>query len=494
MTGDAHDFLPPGEFRELAALAAEEIARLHETARQRPLGTAPSRAAVRDAVAGLTAAPAEPEALVRGVIDTMTGSGLDTAHPRCFGWLNPTPRLEAVVGNLVAAGINGQLARWDTQPAAVETERHLVRAVGKRFGYGDEEAAGAFTGGGAEANLSAIVLALTERYPDYVTDGLSAATGRPRIYASAQAHHSLEKAAVAAGLGREALRWIPVDADSRMDPEALRRQIEADRSAGDLPVMVVATMGTTNLGVIDPMPQIADVCDDEGLWLHADAAYGGVLAFTGTHRGLLAGVERAASITFDPHKFLSMPFGCGMLLTRRRETAARAFGISAAYAQADAGEHPYTTSMQWTRRFAGLPLLFTVALHGWDGIAAQVDAQLRVGVQLADRVAADGWAVDAVGALPVVCFHDPHLDDDEADAATRRQSVVRTTEAVNASGRAWVASTEVPGAGSAIRASVTSYRTTSEDIDVLIEALRRARASARETRPPARGAQGEGHD
>ncbi|WP_208876150.1 pyridoxal phosphate-dependent decarboxylase family protein [Streptomyces armeniacus] len=219
--------------------------------------------------------PADPAAVLEDVAELLRGGTVHTTHPRYFGLFNPAPTLLGVVGETLAAAFNPQLAAWSHAPAAAEIEAHLLRFLGGRLGYPAEAVAGSFTSGGAEANLTAVLLALTKAWPEYGTAGLRALPGRPVLYASAESHLAWLKIAHGTGIGREAVRLVPVDASLRMDLGRLADLVASDREAGDLPFMVVGTAGTTGAGVIDPLPELAAFCAEQGLWLHADAAYGG---------------------------------------------------------------------------------------------------------------------------------------------------------------------------------------------------------------------------
>jgi glutamate/tyrosine decarboxylase-like PLP-dependent enzyme len=222
---------------------------------------------------------------------------------------------------------------------------------------------------------------------------------------------------------------------------------------------------------------VADVAAAQGLWLHADAAWGGAAALVPELRGALAGIERADSVTLDAHKWLSVPMAAGMFLTRRRDALPRAFAISAAYVPPnEAGDtvDPYAHSMQWSRRFIGLKLFLSLAVAGWEGYAAALRHQTAMGDLLRAELVRGGWRVINETPLPVVCFEDTTGAD--ADAVVR---------AVVASGDAWVSSTRVGAGRPALRACVTSYRTGPEDVRTLVRALDDARRRVRVGTPRA---------
>lgn len=230
--------------------------------------------------------------------------------------------------------------------------------------------------------------------------------------------------------------------------------------------MVVATAGTTSAGAIDPVAAIADVSAAAGLWLHVDAAWGGGAALIPELRPVLDGIERADSITFDPHKLLSVPMCAGLYLTPHRDILQRTFGVGATYLPGAGDQlNPYMHSMQWSRRFTGLKVLLSLAVAGWDAYAAVLRHQLAMGDLLRTMLGDSGWRIVNESVLPLVCFADPGGADPD--------TIVR---AVNASGRARIFSTTIPPGRRVVRACITNYRTGPEDLEVLTESLQHARS------------------
>jgi glutamate/tyrosine decarboxylase-like PLP-dependent enzyme len=305
-----------------------------------------------------------------------------TPHPCYFGLFNPAPAFMGIVGESIAATLNPQLAAWSHSPLAVETERHLIDAFAQKFGYAKESADGCLTSGGAEANLTALLCALAERWPEVLDNGLRGVSAQPVFYVSAESHHSFLKAARTAGLGRCALRTVPVTDTLQMDCDALLQMIEEDREVGCEPFLIVGTAGTTGAGIIDPLAEMSEVARANGLWFHVDAAWGGAAVLVPELRTALEGIECADSVTFDPHKFLSMPMGAGMFLTCHHDILSTVFSVSTAYMPKE-GEllavvDPYVHSLQWSRRFIGLKLFLTLATTGWSGYAKRYcDASVK---------------------------------------------------------------------------------------------------------------------
>jgi aromatic-L-amino-acid/L-tryptophan decarboxylase len=425
--------------------------------------------------------PLEPLEALTAMVDALRRYQLHVPHPRHFGLFEPAPATMGIAGEALAAAFNPCLATWSGSPFAVELERHLVHAFGGRFGYPPDAVEGTFTSGGSEANLTAVLLALASRLPTWTVEGLRGVPGQPALYMSSHAHPSFVKAARMAGLGSAAVREVPVGADLRLDVAALRHQLAEDRREGLLPLLLVATAGTTGTGAIDPIGACAAVAAEHGLWLHVDAAWGGAAMLVPEARSLLAGIELADSITFDPHKWLSVPMGAGLLLTRRRGALRQVFDVSAALlASGDRDTvDPCAESAQWSRRFIGLKVFLTLAVAGWEGYAALLGDQLALGTRLRGRLAGSGWQLVNDTPLPVVCFVDGRHPNGRSAAYV--QALVSM---VSASGRARIHAVPVDGQLVA-RACVTSYLTGPDDVDELVASLDDVRERLAGSRMPA---------
>ncbi|MEO7965378.1 MAG: pyridoxal-dependent decarboxylase, partial [Gemmatimonadaceae bacterium] len=271
----------------------------------------------------------------------------------------------------------------------------------------------------------------------------------------------------ATGLGTDALRAIEVDDRMRMRIDALETAIAHDREHNETPFLLVGTAGTTGAGAIDPLPELASVAQREGLWFHVDAAWGGSAALAPSLRSYLSGAEHADSLTWDAHKWLSIPLGAGMFFTRHPYLLERAFGVETGYIPPTAhGAHDlYKTSMQWSRRFSGLKLIFALAEHGVDGIGAFVEHQARMGALIRERLIAEGWRVLNDSPFPVVCFSHDTLGHSE-------HQTKRFTEQILARQLVWISDVRLPHHGWALRACVTSFRTDERDVGVLMDELR----------------------
>jgi glutamate/tyrosine decarboxylase-like PLP-dependent enzyme len=357
---------------------------------------------------------------------------------------------------------NSQLANWRTSPAANEIERHTLGWLTAKFGLPAETIA-TFTSGGTEANLSAIVVALTRSFPAYGEQGLRGLAAAPTIYLTEEAHNGYNKLAHIAGLGRNALRIVATDSQLKLDVSDLERQVAEDRRNGFAPFMVIGTAGTTAAGIIDPLQEIGRFCRDENLWFHADAAWGGAAIVSPQLKHYLAGIEAADSITCDAHKWFSVPMGAGMFFCRHPERVAEAFRVGITYLSKNTDltvPDPLMTSVQWSRRFIGLKLFMSLAEHGESGQAEMIEHQTRMGDVLREALVASGWHIVNSTPLPLVCFTREGLVPADFLAGLRERQI------------AWMSEAMVGGT-SALRACITSFKTTQADIHWVVDEMNR---------------------
>jgi len=411
--------------------------------------------------------PATPEALLTAAGELLREHLVHVTHPRYFGLFNPSVRESAVLGDALVALYNPQVAVRAHAPAAAAMERHVLRALGRLVGF-EEPDGSFFTSGGQEANLAAVAAALAQFHPDHAQRGLAALPCRPALYVSAEAHDSFVKIARLTGLGTDAVRRVPVGPGLAMDVTALAQGIAQDRASGLAPLLVVGTAGTTAGGAIDPLPEIAEIAAREGSWFHVDAAWGGLAALSPRLRPLLRGIERADSVTWDAHKTLAVPMGAGMFFCRHPAALGRAFGVSASYMPAQAGE-PYTTTPQWSRRAIGVKVLLSLAELGFEGWRDLVEWQVRMADRLRERLANAGWRVIHPTRLPLVCF--------QPGEGAPLMDLARAAALVQERGRAWISLARI-GGETVLRACITSFRTDEGDLDVLLEELAEARIAA----------------
>jgi glutamate/tyrosine decarboxylase-like PLP-dependent enzyme len=386
-------------------------------------------------------------------------------NPRHFGLFRPGIDATAVAAEALVALHDPNLATWNFAPAAAEIERHVLKTLAAPLGQDVERGAAHFTSGGQESNHTAVLAALAHHFPAYGASGLRALPAPPVFYVSEEGHHSLDKVAQATGLGRESLRAIPTDTRLRMDVGALEDRIGADRRRGLAPFLVVGTAGTTSAGVVDPLPEIAEVSARERLWFHVDAAWGGAAVLSKSLRPALFGIERADSVTWDAHKWLSVPVSAGMFFCRHRAPVEAAFGVDAAYVppRREGASDPLAASLQWSRRCVGLKVFMVLAERGLGGVALRLEHQAKMAEVLRARLRDIGWTVVNETALPVVCFTHPRFDV-ARDGRTFVQRLARE-------GAAWISVTRLRRTLPALRACVTNVDTLSSDLEPLVEAL-----------------------
>ncbi len=381
-------------------------------------------------------------------------------HPRYFGLFNPAPTAPSQWADRITATFNPQLATWTTSPAAVEIEAHVIRAIARRA-HLPAETCGHFTTGGAEANYTALLCALTKANVGFATVGARAFRGQPVIYTSNDCHLAWFKIAHQAGIGRSAVRLVDTDGSGRMDCNALADVMAADRAAGCTPIMVVGTAGTTNAGMIDPLMVCARLAQAADVWFHVDAAWGGALIASEKLRDQLSGIERANSVTIDAHKWFATTMGCGMFLTTQRSILSSTFEVSASYMPSNARDlDPYVTSLQWSRQFRGLRLFLSLAVAGWSGYADHLEQAIGLAEQLKHQLLGGGWRVANNSSLAVLCIEPP------AEFGEVRSIVGKLV----ASGRAWVSAARFEGRD-VVRACITHGETAPHDISALVSAL-----------------------
>lgn len=420
------------------------------------------------------AEPLTPLAALDFAAQNLREFQVHTPHPRYFGLFNPAPTTMGIAADALVAAFNPQLAAWSHSPFAAEVEQHLIRAFAVRFGYDAETADGTFCTGGAEANHTALIAALVRHFPNFENEGLRGLEKQPVFYVSSQSHHSLVKAARFCGLGTDAVREIKTDAQFRMSIDDLAEQIERDRADNYAPFFVVATAGTTNAGTVDDIAAIAKIAARENLWFHVDAAWGGAAAFVPELKTVLDKIEQADSITFDAHKWLSVPMGAGIFLTSHHEILHRACRVTTDYMPRDADNFnvtdPFVHSMQWSRRFIGLKVFLSLAVAGWKGYEETIRHQTAMGDLLRNELGKSDWKIINQTPLPVICFVDGRNEQGRSEVfldALAREVV--------SSGAAWISITKLAPDVPVLRACITNYRTQAEDVKGLVASLDKAR-------------------
>ena len=381
-------------------------------------------------------------------------------NPRYFGLFNPAPTFPALCGDRLTGVFNPQLATATTSPAAVEIESHVIRAVASQAGL-PRDSMGHFTSGGSEANYTAVLCALTHANDRFSSEGARAFSGSPVIYISRESHLAWVKIAHQAGIGRSAVRQVPTDGAGRMDAEQLATMIDEDTARGCVPFLIVATAGTTNAGMIDPIGRCGEIARERGLWLHVDAAWGGAALASERLRGVLAGIERADSVTIDAHKWFATTMGCGMFFARDSTILSKTFQVSTGFMPSNtATVDPYVTTAQWSRRFLGVRLFLSLAAAGWEGYAQHVERAVDLIACLRQMLLERQWRIANDSPLAVLCVEPPSGAADVRTIAGR----------VLGSGRAWVGVAKYEGRD-VIRICLTHGEATLHDLQQLVDVL-----------------------
>jgi len=379
-------------FREAGHRLVDRLAELMESIPRRPVTPGETPAAVRRTLGlgePLPEQGEDPVGLLERTAELLFDHSLFNAHPRFFGYITSSPAPIGVLGELLASATNPNVGAWILSPAATEIEAETVRWIAQLIGY-PTRSGGLLLSGGNVANLVCFLAARAAMTDgDVRVDGLAgAARRRPRIYASAETHTWLQKAADLAGMGTASIRWIPTDRSQRMDMDELARQIGADRASGDLPLMVVGTAGTVSTGAVDPLPRIATLCRDQHLWFHVDGAYGAFAAAVPEAPDDLRGLTEADSVAVDPHKWLYAPLEAGCALVRDPDRLRAAFAYHPPYYRFDEQVLNYVEyGPQNSRGFRALKVWLALRHAGAAGYRRMISDDIRLAAHLADAVA-----------------------------------------------------------------------------------------------------------
>jgi aromatic-L-amino-acid/L-tryptophan decarboxylase len=387
-----------------------------------------------------------------------------------------------ILGEMLSGALNVNAMLWRTSPAATELEQVTLDWLRQMLGL-PRPLFGVINDTASSGSLYALAAAL-EAIPDLQIrqQGMSGRAEVPRLryYASQEAHSSIDKAGIVLGVGQAGLRKIGVDSEFRMDVAELERAIQEDIAAGVRPFAVVATVGTTSTTSVDPVPQIADVCERYGLWLHVDGAYGGSAAVAPEMRWALDGCERADSLIVNPHKWLFTPIDCSVFYTRKPDVVKAAFSLVPEYlrnSESMGDEVPnlmdYGTSLG--RRFRSLKLWMILRYFGEEGLAARIREHIRLGQLVAEWVdEAQDFERMAPTPFSTVCFRaHPQGMDDEVELERLNEHIM---DRINAAGHFFLSHTKLHGKYS-VRIAIGNLRTTEQDVRNLWEELQIALAA-----------------
>ncbi len=415
--------------------------------------------------------PAEIDRLMRRLVFDHSAY---TGHPGFLAYVSGAGTVPGAAADLLASGLNPNSGGWTLSPAATELELHLMRWLAERFGL-PEGSGGLMTSGGATSNLTALKVARDSLGGgDIRREGIG---GRQlAVYSSAECHASVSDATDLLGLGSGAVRSIGTDEGLRMRTDLLREALDRDIAAGVTPIAVVGSAGTTGTGAIDPLEEIADICAERGIWYHVDAAYGGAGVLAPDLRPLFAGIERADSITFDPHKWLYTPQPSASLLVRDPDLLSRSFSVHAAYVHEDrdltgAGQNIGELGPTWSRPFMALKVWMSLAAHGVDAYARRISHDVELARYLdAETERREELESMAPVTLSIACFR--YVPAGLADGEGRDEYLDALNERlmgeIRRAGPSFPSNAEI-GGRYCLRACIVNFRTEADDLDTLLD-------------------------
>jgi aromatic-L-amino-acid decarboxylase len=478
---DAHHPLgdtDPAEFRARLHQVADWIADYRETIGSRRISPTARPGAIAEALPASAPAQPEPLAEILKDLDRIIVPGLvHWGHPSFFGYFGSTTTAPGILGEMIAAALNVSAMTWRTSPAATELESVVVEWLRKML-HLSEHHQGIVYDTASVGTMHALAAARESIGHDVRRSGLAGRADLPRlkVYASDQAHSSVEKAAIALGVGEENVTRVPTDDAFRIDPAALEAEILKDMADGYLPCAVVATVGTTSTTSVDPVDAIAAVCRKHHIWLHVDAAYGGAMALLPEGRWAMAGTDAADSIVVNPHKWLFVPLDFSVLYTRKPEMLRAVFSLTPEYLRGDASanaENYMDYGIQLGRRFRALKAWMVFRAFGEEGMRARIREHIRLARVLESWITADaGFEMRAPAPMAVLCFSAKRAGA-AAEAIDRlNETIVRE---VNASGEAYLTHTAIRGR-SVIRLAIGNVLTTEAHVEACWELVRKVAA------------------
>jgi aromatic-L-amino-acid decarboxylase len=410
--------------------------------------------------ASLRRRPPEEAEDFKALVDTVmeaAAKSFNTAGPGYLAYIPGGGLYAAALADLIACVTNRFTNLSAPAPALVQLEANVVRWLCDEFAF-PAGSQGLLTSGGSMANFTGIIAARSAMLPENFLDGT--------IYVGEHVHHSISKAAKIAGFPARSLRRVPSDGRLRMDVAELRRMVEADRLAGARPFLLVGSAGTVNTGAVDPLEQLADVARDERLWFHVDGAYGGFFRLTDEGRAILVGIERADSVSLDPHKGLFLPYGTGSLIVRDGASLKRAHQVEAAYLPAssqDAALPDFADySLELSRDFRGLRVWLPLHVHGVAAFRRALSEKLALTRVVYERLKAmEGLDVPWEPQLSIVAFRPKDASNEQTRALLKR---------INDSKRVYLSPTEIAG-NVFIRVCILSHRTDRARIEEAVEII-----------------------
>jgi len=468
--------MSPDEFREAGHELVDSVAAFLRSLPERPVNRDESPTRVRELLprGGLPESGTDPRSLLREAARLLVDHSLFNGHPRFFGYITSSAAPIGALADLLAAAVNPNLGGWQLSPIATEIELQCVRWIADMLGL-PPGSGGLLVSGGNVANFTCFLAARRAKAgPDVRERGLPSGSGRLRIYASTEAHTWIQKAADLFGHGTDSIRWIAVDDRLRLDVADLRARIEDDRGRGDRPFLVVGTAGSVGTGAVDPLPEIADVAREHGLWFHVDGAYGAFAAVLPDSPRELRGMAQADSVAADPHKWLYAPLEAGCALVRDASALPDAFAYRPPYYHFEGEETDprinfYEYGMQNSRGFRALKVWLGLRQVGRAGYVGMISDDVRLARRLAELLRAEPEIEVLTHSLSITTFRYVPADlDRAADGAEPYLDRLndKLLQRLKSSGEAFLSNVVVRGRF-ALRACIVNFRTTLADVEAL---------------------------
>ena len=469
-------------FRDLGHRLVDQIAGLLASVPQRPITHNESPSAVRDALGlsgPLPETGTDPAPLLEQTARLLFDHSLFNAHPRFFGYITSSPAPIGILGDLLASALNANVGGWMLSPAATEVESQTVRWIAELIGY-PGDCGGLLVSGGNMANIVCLLAARAAKAPWKVREeGIAGGRGHSlRVYASVETHTWLQKAADLAGLGTSSIRWIATDSKLRMDVSALRRQVEADAAAGDVPCMVIGTAGSVSTGAVDPLAEIGALCREHGIWFHVDGAYGGLAAALPDASDDLRALSGADSVAVDPHKWLYAPLEAGCALVRDAETLRAAFAYHPPYYHFEERAVNYVDhGPQNSRGFRALKVWLALRQVGASGYRQMIGDDIRLSRTMAEAVRRHPELELFTQELSIATFRyvPAVLRPTVGDAATEHRLDAINRELLDRlqrGGEVFVSNAVINGRY-VLRACIVNFHTSRADVEALPEIVAR---------------------
>jgi glutamate/tyrosine decarboxylase-like PLP-dependent enzyme len=464
--------MSPAEFRELGTQVVNRIADFLESLPSRPVTPAESPSDVRHALAGQRTLPqkgADPAQLLQNAADLLFDHSLFNGHPRFWGYITSSAAPIGALGELLAAAVNPNVGAWLLSPMASEIEAQTIRWVAEMLSF-PVDCGGLFVSGGNMANFVCFLAARQAKAQcDVRTEGVGKT--RLRVYCSQETHTWIQKAADMSGLGTEAIRWIPVDSEMRINLDALRQQILKDIAVGDRPALVVGNAGSVSTGAVDPLPEMAALCREFDLWFHVDGAYGGLAAVIPDRPSEFDALHHADSLAVDPHKWLYAPLEAGCALVRDPEKLRAAFAYHPPYYHFGVEATNYfDLGPQNSRGFRALKVWLALQQVGREGYEQMISDDIRLACALFERVSQCPDLEALTQSLSITTFRyvPTHLDPaDEKTATYLNELNLELLTRLQAGGEVYLSNAVIHGKF-ALRACIVNFRSTLADIEALI--------------------------